>query len=161
MQRVDKPKAADEHTTLDAFLDWYRATVCLKVEGMSDEQARRALVPNSLTTCAGIVRHLTWVERKWFRQVLQGETLDPPRPPEDQDFIVTAQDSLGDLVRAYEVECENSRKVSAAWKLDAVARHPEYPHSCRWVLLHMIEETARHAGHLDLLREVLDGVVGY
>ena len=161
MERVDKPKTADEHTSLDAFLDWYRATVCLKVAGMPDASARRALVPSSVTTCAGIVRHLTWVERKWFREVLQGETLRPPRPPDDQDFIVTERDSLPDLLRDYEVECENSRKVSAAWNLDDVARDPEHRESCRWVLLHMIEETARHVGHLDLLREVLDGVVGY
>ena len=161
MERVDKPKTADEHTTVEAFLDWYRATVCLKVSGLSEANAHRAIVPSSLTTCAGIVRHLTWVERKWFRQVLEGETLNPPRPPGDEDFIVTEQDSLTELLRDYEEECENSRRLSANWKLDELARHPDHPVSCRWVLLHMIEETARHVGHLDLLREVLDGVVGY
>jgi len=116
-----------------------------------------------VTTCAGVVRHLRYVERWWFRQVLEGEELAPPEPADQPDaqFRVLPGVRLADLLADYLAEYRNSEQAFARFDLDAVARNPRRPVSCRWVMVHMIEETARHNGHLDILREPLDGTTGY
>lgn len=156
------PGEADERGILCGFLDLQRAVVPYKLEGLTDQQARRQFVPSQLTTCAGVVRHLRYVERGWFQEVLMGEQLPDPEPlgVPDAEFVVTQEDTLAQLLRDYEQECERSREVTARLRLGDVARNPEYPRSLRWVLVHMIEETARHNGHLDLIRELLDGTTG-
>jgi uncharacterized damage-inducible protein DinB len=164
MKRIDAPNATDERTMLNAWLDWHRATVLLKCEDLSDELAQRPLLPSSpLMTVAGLVSHLRWVEQSWFEQVMLGEpdigpwTDDDP----DKDFKVPGV-PLTRILEDYERQCVRSREIAAALDLDteAVVERERGRVTLRWLLLHMIEETARHNGHLDLLREMLDGVTG-
>jgi len=154
-----------EREMLEEFLDWHRATVHRKVTGLSETDARKRLV-GSVTTPAGIVKHLAEVERWWFQMVLAGRddvpmlsTVDDP----DADFRVADSDTVAGLLAAYESECAVARRlVAEVPDLDFVAprtvRGKQY--SLHWILLHMIEETARHNGHLDILREQLDGATG-
>lgn len=160
---VDRPNTqvpGDERELLDRFLDFQRATIVLKTEGLGDADAVRRLVP-SATTVAGVVRHLADVERSWFVEVFAGLPYarefgsdDDP----DGEWDVTAEDSLAAIVADYEAACDDSRAAVADAALDDPARGGPMP--LRWIMLHMVEETARHAGHLDILREQLDGVTG-
>jgi len=149
---------------LAGFLDFLRATVVLKATGLTDEQARRSLVPSELTTVAGLVSHLTLVEQYWFGQVLD-EQPDPWRERLEKDRDAEFRAALGipldQLIADYEAECRRSRDVVAKLDLDVTGITAKgQPVNVRWVLIHMIEETGRHAGHLDLLRELLDGTTG-
>jgi uncharacterized damage-inducible protein DinB len=162
--RPEAPFVGAEREQLNGFLDFLRATVVLKATGLTDEQARRPLVASSpLTTVSGLVSHLTYVENAWFGVVLSGEpspwkerlAADP-----DAEFRAGLETPLPELLAAYEAECEHSRAVAARLDLTAEGDHHGRPVSLRWVLIHMIEETARHAGHLDLLREEADGSTG-
>ncbi len=152
---------------LCAFLDYQRQTLLMKVAGLDDKEARQQLLLTP-TSLLGLVRHLAEIERWWFRIVFAGEPIglrycgeqDPER-----DWHVEPGDTLADAVAAYEEECEaSSAAIAAAGSLDDVARaaigHDEPPYSLRWILLHVIEETARHNGHADILREITDGEVG-
>lgn len=162
--RPDPPKAGELREQLDGFLDFLRATVVLKATGLTDEQARESLVPSKLTTVAGLLGHLTWVEQYWFGVVLDGRPdvwqerfdADP-----DAEFTAALTIPLSQLIADYEAECARSREVAARLDLAATGTTPKgQPVNLRWVLIHMIEETGRHAGHLDLLRELLDGTTG-
>jgi uncharacterized damage-inducible protein DinB len=165
--RIDPGPSSDERTTLIEFLDWYRLTLDVKCDGLTEAQAR-ATIPPSDMSLLGIVRHLTEVERNWFRAKFVGE--DAPyhycsEADEDGDFHPGPDDTLADALAKYHAECERAREIThAATSLDqlsAVAtRGYDAPVSLRWILVHMIEETARHAGHADLLRETIDGVTG-
>lgn len=163
--RVDPDLAADERTTLTQFLDWYRQTIEVKVAGLTDEQSRFRPGPSD-TSPIGLVRHLAEVERHWFRIRFAGEDVGFrwwSREDPDGDFHPAADDTLADALAAYRQECERAREIVAGASLDDVARAPTRDGrycSLRWILVHMIEETARHAGHLDILREQLDGAVG-
>lgn len=164
-QRPDPPKDGELREQLDGFLDFLRGAVVLKATGLTDDQARRSLVPSKLTTISGLVSHLTYVEQYWFAVVLDGRP-DPWQDrftPEDPDaeFTAAAMIPITELIAAYEAECARSRAVAARLELDATGTTAKgQPVNLRWVLLHMIEETGRHAGHLDLLREMLDGSTG-
>ena len=163
--RPEPKRAEDERTTITEFLDFHRSTVVMKVGGLTDEQARRRLVP-SATTALGIVKHLAYVEHWWFRCVFEG--VEPGEPwasapwgdDPDWDFHSAEHDRLAEVVVLYERECERSRAIASIFELDDVARRVGRDETLRWILVHMIEETARHNGHLDLLRELLDGTVG-
>ncbi|MCT2585232.1 DinB family protein [Actinophytocola gossypii] len=162
--RPEAPFTGGERVQLAGFLDYLRATVVLKATGLTDEQARRPLVESSpLTTVAGIVSHLTYVENAWFAVVLDGKPSQwAERLAADQDaeFRAGHTTPLPELLAAYEAECARSRDVAERLDLTATGlRHGE-PVNLRWVLIHMIEETGRHAGHLDLLREQADGSTG-
>jgi uncharacterized damage-inducible protein DinB len=142
----------------------------MKCEGLSDEDAHRVLVPTSpLMTVAGILSHLRWVEELWFREVLLGEPgsgqgFGPDAQGlEDAEFRVQGM-PLAELLAAYDAECARSDAAIATRSLDdtgSTALHSVGDATLRWILLHMLEETARHAGHLDLVREMLDGDTGY
>ncbi|MET0136082.1 MAG: DinB family protein [Kibdelosporangium sp.] len=163
IDRVDAPFAGDERAQLTGHLDWVRDTVRLKVDGLSQEDARRALLPSRLTTVAGLLSHLRWVEAYWFRTILSGQAGAAPYSAEDPDaeFRTGLTTDLEVLVDEYEQECRNSRDVTATLALDyAVPFRNKGPLNVRWVLVHMTQETARHAGHLDILRELLDGRTG-
>jgi hypothetical protein len=163
--RLDVPYTGDERTLLLGWLDWHRGTVHVKCAGLDAEAAwRTPLPPPSLTSAAGLVSHLTAVESYWFERVVAG--LDVPthwtsRDP-DLDWRRRPGASLdGTLVR-YREQCAVSRSIVEGVDLGAACarrRHGAVV-SVRWVLLHMIEETARHNGHLDAVRELVDGVVG-
>ncbi|MGI8335434.1 DinB family protein [Actinomadura scrupuli] len=165
MKRIDEPYAADERTMLNAWLDWHRATVFRKCEGLSDELAQRPLLSSSpLMTVAGLVSHLRWVEQSWFENVmLGGPDLGPwTEDDPDKDFKVPGV-PLTRLLEDYERQCARSREIAATLDLDAeaVVERERGRVTLRWLLVHMIEETARHNGHLDLLREMHDGATGY
>ncbi|CEA09320.1 DinB superfamily protein [Arthrobacter saudimassiliensis] len=158
----EPPDCADERDTLNGFLDYLRGAVVVKATGLSDADGARRLLP-SLTTVSGLVRHLADVERSWFREKLDGQADVPTRWSEadpDGEFRVTADDSLAEIIADYEAACAESREVAARYALDDLCRKPGVKHNLRWVLTHMIEETGRHAGHADILREMIDGVTG-
>lgn len=167
VKRMDPPLRADERTTLTAFLDYQRATLALKCEGLADDQLRDRAVPPSSLSLLGIVRHMVEVERNWFRPVLGGEEMATVFAP-DMDWEAAFRDvATANVPEAFEVwqaECEHSRAlVTAAADLEAGGRRGsrgDASFSLRWVLTHMIEEYARHNGHADLLRERLDGSTG-
>ncbi len=161
MERPDTRIHGDERTLLDRFLDYQRATVVLKAEGLSDHDAARQLLP-SATTVTGMLRHLADVERSWVTETFAGLPYDRRFGGDDDpdgEWRVTEADSLAEAIDDYQAACAESRRILAGRDLDeqCVAGPPA---QLRWVLLHLIEETARHAGQLDVLRELLDGVTG-
>jgi hypothetical protein len=163
---AERASTADERAMLQAFLDLYRETIKRKVGGVSEEDAVRRLVP-SATTLAGIVKHLRWVELGWFQRVLAGRPPEdlPPVPWSDQDpdadFRLEPGETLAQVIAEYDQECARSRAVAAEHSLDDTGTHRRLGQvSLRWIYLHMIEETARHAGHADILREQIDGTTG-
>ncbi|MGK5742086.1 DinB family protein [Micromonospora sp. URMC 103] len=156
-------RTGDERAVLEAFLDFHRSVVLRKVRGLSDTDASRRLVP-SATTLAGLVKHLTMVEHNWFPVLLEpgpGEVFRTGEADGDASFTVTAEDTVDGLVADYERACARSREVARRYDLDHVVPQPQLGEvSLRWILVHMIEETARHAGHADILRELTDGSTG-
>lgn len=172
-ERVDPPLRAGEAETLLAYLDYHRATLLQKVAGLDAEALDRTLGPSTMTL-GGLLSHLTLVEDSWFSVVLAG---NEPRPPwdtvdwdadNDWDWHRAAGLGLDELVAAYDDTVRRVRQivddVVARGGLDALSvkesRHGDGAFSLRWILLHMIEEYARHNGHADLLRESIDGQVG-
>jgi hypothetical protein len=147
-----------EVTMLAEMMDFLRATVVHKVSGLSDADAFTATVPPSTLTPAGVVKHLTIVERWWFS--IDFANADVPEPEPGGQFDIEPGDTLAALVDAYVAECERSRQAIAGESLDELARGKDVYFNLRYALVHMIEETARHCGHLDLLRECIDGETG-
>ncbi|MDI9887630.1 DinB family protein [Streptomyces sp. HNM0645] len=165
--RIRPPFVADERTQLVGWLDMQRAIVHYKCEGLAEADAHRSVLPASpLMTVAGIVSHLRWTENTWFEVLFLGRPADGPQfaeSPEDADMRVEGV-PLARLLGDYERQCAISNEIIAAHSLDEAGRHPDYESSAaslRWMLIHMVEETARHAGHLDTVRELLDGERGY
>ncbi|MGX6606529.1 DinB family protein [Micromonosporaceae bacterium Da 78-11] len=166
MTRTDMPAAWDERSTLTAMLDYARATVRAKCEGIPDEQARQAPLPGSpLTTMSGLVSHLRWVEYSWFEVVFLGQDDHGPWTDEDPDreMRIALDLPLAQLLDDYDIQSERYRELVAGLDLDDRS-HQKMSNgetvTMRFVLLHLIEETARHNGHLDILREMADGVTG-
>jgi uncharacterized damage-inducible protein DinB len=170
MARRDPDTAGDERTLLTQFLDYHRATLLMKVEGLDRDQMNTTTAASTLTLAA-LLKHLAVVEDGWLRVTLLGEEpapwwrhVDEDADP-DWDFRTAADDDPANLIALYERACERSREaVASVAALDAVSagrsRRTGERFSLRWILLHMIEETARHNGHADLLREAIDGVTG-
>lgn len=171
-QRHRPPFVADERTQLVGWLDLQREIVRWKCAGLSDADAHRVIIPtSSLMTVAGIVSHLRWVENTWFEVAFlvrpaEGPQFDEGEDPDvdlDNDMRVEGM-PLARLVEDYERQCAISNEIITAHSLDDVGQYAGWPAgraTLRWMLLHMLEETARHAGHLDLIRELLDGETGY
>jgi hypothetical protein len=155
-----------ERDMLEAWLEFHRATLLLKAEGVDDEGRKARPVPTSKLSLQGLVRHMGEVERSWFRRVLQREPDAPylwyDPAVEDSDMVpLDGADWEADLA-AWRAECEASRKAAAAFTLDDVGRTSAGDDvSLRWIYVHMIEEYARHNGHADLIRELVDGAVGW
>jgi uncharacterized damage-inducible protein DinB len=165
VERIDPPLVAQEREMLDAWLDYHRATLAVKCEGLTDDQLRARAVPPSSLSLLGLVRHMGEVERSWFRRVLGGEQA-PPRYYSDEnpdgDFDDVAGAGVAEAFGYWRDECAHAReRVAAAPSLDVTGtgRRGE-TYSLRWIMVHMIEEYARHNGHADLLRERIDGTVG-
>jgi uncharacterized damage-inducible protein DinB len=169
MERREPDLVGDEATLLGQFLDYYRATIVLKAEGLTREQLAHRIEPSTLTL-GGLLKHLALVEDSWFQERLLGRDLGEPWAGVDWDAtpdwdIDSARDDEPEvLVAMYTEACERSRRaVAEVGDLDTLMIRPNRRGelmTLRWILLHMIEETARHAGHADLLRETLDGVTG-
>jgi len=136
------PKHGSEKETLAAFLDNNRAVMVWKLDGLSEQDARRPMVESG-TNMLGLVKHLAWVERWWFEYNFAGREVDFPWSDDDPDadFRVDDEETIGDDL--------------AAVTRDGVSR------SLRWIVGHMVEETARHAGHADIVRELIDDNTGY
>ncbi|WBP90232.1 DinB family protein [Kitasatospora cathayae] len=154
-----------EREMLRGFLDFHRATLAMKCEGLTDEQLRERSSPPSTLSLLGLVRHMAEVERTWFRRVIDGEDV-PLVWSEDGDYQV-AYDASGstraEAFAAWQAEVEHSRRIElAAPSLDVAGYQPRWQAevSLRLVMLHLIHEYARHNGHADFLREAIDGVVG-
>jgi hypothetical protein len=162
IERVRPPEDGDELATQTGLLDFLRDTVVMKVAGLTDEQAFSHPFSPSALTPAGIVKHLTGVERFWFSIDFAGADLEWPWTEENPhgNFPLEPGDTLAAIVADYRAECARSRDVVAAAGLDDLAQGEDLSFNLRYALAHLIEETARHLGHLDLLRESIDGVVG-
>jgi len=170
MDPVRPPITADERTLLCAYLDAQRAAIVRKAEGLTREQLAHTTAASSLTL-AGLVHHLALVEDGWFRTFFLGEEPAPAwrgvdwEADPDYEFRTALELEPAELLAGYAAACESSRAaVDGAGSLDdlsvSVSEFRGGRTSLRWILLHMIEETARHAGHADLLREAVDGTVG-
>lgn len=156
----------DERTGLVERLDQYRGIVVAALADLPWDLAAARLLPATDMTIAGIVKHLAWAEDRWFQGRLLGSTMpDPWRAPgaDDPDAAMRLApgDSVKGIVELYTAACERSRIATAGCRsLDHVAAVPSFgrgPVNLRWILVHMIDETARHAGHLDLLRDAVHG----
>ncbi|HEX6567998.1 MAG TPA: DinB family protein [Acidimicrobiales bacterium] len=172
MDRTDPELAADELTSLTQFLDYHRATLTQKAGGLSRDQMATRVGASDLTL-AGLVNHAALNEDHWFGVVLLGR---PPAEPwasapwdddPDWEFRTALDADPGELLDRYAETCERSRanvaEAAAGGGLDRLsAPHPRRADrfTLRWILLHMLEETARHNGHADLLREATDGSTG-
>ena len=161
MKRTDPPLSGSEKETLTGFLDYHRATLLGKIDGLSDEDLTRKLVPSE-TTLLGLVKHLAIVERWWFRMVFNDEQIQPywTKDDPDRDFRIEPNETSKEIIELYRDECDRSREITDAASLDDVARRDGRNETLRWILVHMIEETARHNGHADILREQIDGATG-
>jgi uncharacterized damage-inducible protein DinB len=153
-----------ERETLLGFLDWHRATLEYKCSGLTDEQLRRQASPPSTLCLLGLVRHLAEVERSWFRRVIGGEDVGLVYS-DSWDYQAAYDATAADADEAWaswRAEVAAARQVIAASDLDATGVHRRTgdTFSLRWVLVHMIEEYARHNGHADFLREAIDGATG-
>jgi uncharacterized damage-inducible protein DinB len=164
-ERPEPPLIAGEREMLRAFLDFHRATMAMKCDGLNDDELRRRSMPPSTLTLLGLVRHMAEVERTWFRRVINGE--DVPLVWSDHGDFQAAYDAAtstrAEAFAAWRAEVEHARRIEqAAGSLDVTGYHASWGEdvSLRLVMLHLIHEYARHNGHADFLREGIDGTVG-
>lgn len=171
--RTDPPLAADEVTTLRGFLDFHRDTMRWKTAGLGTAELAATLAPSTMTL-GGMLKHLAYVESQWFSVVLRGEPIMAPfdtadwSADRDWDWHSAARDTPQQLRTLFDRAVAASDAVLdtalAEGGLDQPTvradRHTGERWNLRWVLVHMIEEYARHNGHADLLREAIDGSVG-
>jgi len=168
MERIEPQPTSDERTSLIEYLNYQRATVLMKADGLNKEQLNSVHSPSQLTL-AGLLKHLWLVEDSWIKERFLGLPDDEPwanapfdRDP-DWDFHSAADDEPDALRHGYEKACTSNDRLIAEHDLGDLAvkklkNGDDW--TLRWVLLHLIEETARHAGHADLIREAIDGTVG-
>jgi uncharacterized damage-inducible protein DinB len=162
--RAEPPLAAQEREMLNSWLEFHRDTLALKCDGLTAGQLRQRAVPPSSLSLLGLVRHMAEGERQWFAMVLGGEQI-PYHYYTDDDPEAEFDDlDDADVPEAFETwrsECAAAReRVAAAPTLDVTGIQDGKEFSLRWIMIHMIEEYARHNGHADLLRERIDGTVG-
>ncbi len=166
----EAPGTGTEMETLRGLLDENRAVVLWKLDGLSDDQLGWSPVPSG-TSMGGVVKHLAYVELSWFCDTFAGQDRDwaaiYPWSAEDPDgefrvapgeTVQSVRELYADCVRQADEVLDAAGDLSAVCARSAPGRPPR---SLRWVLAHMIEETARHAGHMDIVRELADGAVGY
>jgi uncharacterized damage-inducible protein DinB len=163
-RRHDPGFVLAERQMLESWLEFHRTTLILKCEGVDDTGRKRRPVATSLLSLHGLVRHMAEVERNWFRRVL-------PRNPtmtsiwsdpavEDSELVPLDDADWDDDLAVWHAECEAARQAAAPFGLDDTGLRHGHPCSLRWIYVHMIEEYARHNGHADLIRELVDGSVG-
>jgi uncharacterized damage-inducible protein DinB len=164
-RREEPSKVLPEREMLERWLEFHRATLELKCEGLDDAQRKARPVATSRLSLHGLVRHMAEVERNWFHRVLQR---DPGVPyiwydpaAEDSELVPLDQADWPSDLAAWRSECERSRLAAASHGLDDTGLRRGEAYSLRWVYVHMIEEYARHNGHADLIREMVDGAVGW
>ena len=167
VDRPEPPLVAGERETLDAWLDWHRDTLLSKCSGLTAEQLKEPAVPPSGLTLLGLVRHMTDVERWWFRIHGANQEMAARYWAEDNlngDFEDLDEPDAPAVVASFWEEVGLAQDAVRDLDLDLVvpshADHPERVRNLRWIYVHMIEEYARHNGHADLLRERIDGLTG-
>jgi uncharacterized damage-inducible protein DinB len=164
-RRREPPFILGERDMLEQWLDFHRLTLLLKCEGLGDAARKARPVATSKLSLHGLVRHMAEVERNWFRRVLLKEPETPPiwgDPAIDDSELVPLEDADWEAdLATWHAECDASRTASARRDLDDTGVRRGEPCSLRWIYVHMIEEYARHNGHADLIRELLDGAVGW
>ncbi|SDC98328.1 DinB family protein [Actinokineospora iranica] len=145
----------DERIQLDAFIEEYRGAIEATLDGLTEGQARRGLVP-SATTLLGLLKHVTWMQRVWFEECVGGTSrreLGLVRSP-DESFRLSDDDTIASVTAAHRKACATARTVIADLPLDAVVTgHRAGPRTLRWVCLQVLRELAHHCGHADILRE--------
>jgi uncharacterized damage-inducible protein DinB len=164
-RRTGPPSIGSERETLRAFLNYHRATLAMKCEGLTDEDLRRQSMPPSTLSLLGLVRHMAEVERAWFRRVFEDN--EAPMVWSDEIDFQAAYDvsesTRAEAFTAWEAEVENSRRIEReAESLDLAGHQPRWGEdvSLRMVMVHVLLEYGRHNGHADFLREGVDGSVG-
>jgi uncharacterized damage-inducible protein DinB len=165
ISRVDPPSAGSERELLSGFLDYHRETLLMKCADLSAEQLKSRNIEPSTLSLLGLLRHMAEVERGWFRgriareEAAKGIYFTDADPDGDFDNLDSA--TAEEVLATYRDEVSRARKIFAESSLDDTHLHPRHGEtSVRWVMLHMIEEYARHNGHADLLRQRIDGVTG-
>jgi uncharacterized damage-inducible protein DinB len=163
-RRVEPSYLLREREMLDAWLEFHRTTLMLKCEGVDDAARKARPVASSLLSLHGLLRHMAEVERSWFRRTLLRAPETPPiwydPAVEDSELVPLDDADWESDVAAWEAECAHSRSAAAGLELDDTGLRGGEPCSLRWIYAHMIEEYARHNGHADLIRELVDGSVG-
>lgn len=169
MTRLDPPVQGDERTLLLAFLDYHRETLRQKAGGLDAAELATALPPSDMTL-GGMVKHLALVEHWWLRRVFAGAEYAEPwasvdwEADADWDWHSARDDSPPALWALYDATVDDADAVIAGARLDDLSARPSrrtgQPFSLRWILLHLVEEYARHHGHADLIRESIDGTTG-
>jgi uncharacterized damage-inducible protein DinB len=154
-----------ERDMLEGWLEFHRLTLLLKCEGLDDAQRKQRPIPTSLLSLHGLVRHMAEVERSWFQRTLAEDADATPIWYSDElpdgDMAPLDDASWESDLAMWEAECETSRRLAAGRELDDTGMRRGEPCSLRWIYVHMIEEYARHNGHADLIRELVDGQVGW
>lgn len=153
-----------ERETLEGALDWYRAIVEHKIEGLSSKRATETLTPTGLSLL-GVIKHLGWAERIWFREVFAGEEVESidSAAGNSSQFTIGRDDTVESILGFYRDEAERAQQITGGSSLETLSARTTgigERVSLRWILVHMLEETARHAGHMDLMRESIDGQTG-
>lgn len=162
--RTEPPYRGNEKETLLGFLQFLRETVVLKCSGLNEEQMRATPTVSSMTLL-GMVKHLTIVERYWFQGVFLDADVELPWSEEDPDgdWRTSDDDTAVAALADYIEQCKESDQIVKDHDLDELAKwatSEEERSSLRWIVTHLIEETGRHCGHADILREAIDGVTG-
>ena len=164
-RRTEPQYLLDERAMLEAWLEFHRTTLLLKCEGLDDAGRKARPVTTSNLSLHGLIRHMAEVERNWFSRVL---VRDPSCPPiwfdpavPDSELVPLDDADWAVDVDTWQSECERSRKAAADHGLDDTGLRRGEEVSLRWIYTHMIEEYARHNGHADLIRELIDGAVGW
>jgi uncharacterized damage-inducible protein DinB len=164
-RRAEPPYLLSERDMLEQWLEFHRTTLLLKCEDLDDEGRKRRPVPTSMLSLHGLIRHMIDTERSWFRRTLLCEPEAPWMYRADIDdgreFLDLDDADWEDDVAAWLTECDASRAAAASRELDDTGLRHGAPCSLRWIYVHMIEEYARHNGHADLIRELIDGRVGW
>ena len=165
MTRTDTPPALDERSVLQTMLTYVRETAIAKVEGLSDELVVTAPIATSpLTNPASLINHLRWVEFDWIETTFLGGEDIAPWNGDDPDGEMTQGLSMttDEVIAAYRAQTKRCDELVAEVDLDTLSQRSlrDFHPNLRWILNHLVEETARHNGHLDLLRERADGTTG-
>jgi hypothetical protein len=165
-ERANVPVSGDERTQLDAWLDFQRATLLKKCDGLNAAQMKMHPVATSKLSLLGLIRHMTFVEQVWFETTFAGhDTSDYYKTEGDRDADFNDLDSAAveEVIDLYLKSVKVSRELCAGHSLDELATKPRRGREVdlRWIFVHMIEEYARHNGHADIIRELVDGATGY
>jgi uncharacterized damage-inducible protein DinB len=163
-RRTEPDFLLGERPMLEGWLEFHRTTLLLKCEGLDDAERKARPIPGSLLSLHGLVRHMAEVERVWFQRAVAGRDIpalfEVPEIPDRELFPIDDADWATDLV-TWQAECAASRLIAADRQLDDGGTRRGRRVTLRWVLVHMVEEYARHNGHADVIRQLVDGTVGW